>query len=173
MGRGFEIFSIFEKIKQPRKKKKPSGNYSEVYTKYLEMKLDHDSGEMVGQVLKGPFSGQRFSRLSVNDIIQLRKECQKEDLQSVPLLDAFLDHIQPKWRDHPDVQPETNDAEPKRKDINIEEAYAILGINKGASEEEIRTAHKNLMKKLHPDQGGSTYLAAKINQAKDLLLSYK
>ncbi len=169
-GRGSNIFSIFAR-KKTEHSPRETGNFSEVKTKFLEMKLDHDSGEMEGIVLRGPFAGQRLSRLSVTDIIELRRECQKTDVQSVPLLEAFLDHIQPKWREHPNAQSETaQNTPPPRRSMSPEEALEILGLPKGATEEQIRQAHRNLMKKFHPDQGGSTYIAAKINEAKDLLL---
>ena len=54
--------------------------------------------------------------------------------------------------------------------MDVEEAYATLGLEPGASADAVKQAHRRLMKKLHPDQGGSTYLASKINQAKDVLL---
>lgn len=169
-GKGSNIFSIFAR-KKTEHTPRETGNFSEVKTKFLEMKLDHDSGEMEGVVLRGPFAGQRLSRLSVTDIIELRKECLDADVQSVPLLEAFLDHIQPKWREHPNAKNnEEQNTPPPRTSMSPEEALEILGLTKGANEEQIRQAHRNLMKKFHPDQGGSTYLAAKINEAKDLLL---
>lgn len=148
-----------------------AGNTSSVKTAYLDMHLDHDTNDMDGIVLKGVFRAQRLSSLSMENILQLFKECTDKDPQSVQLLQSYLDRRYPDWRDHPDAQeqdhPSTNI---KDGPLTREDAYEILGLRPGASNEEIRQAHRTLMKKFHPDQGGSTYLATKINEAKDLLL---
>ena len=91
--------------------------------------------------------------------------------QSAALFEAYLDRRMPGWRDH----VEGDDTAGARGAANTgamtdEEAYEILGLAPGASKAEIRAAHRRLMMRVHPDQGGSTFLAAKINQAKDWLL---
>ena len=54
--------------------------------------------------------------------------------------------------------------------MSRDEAYSVLGLEPGASREEILHTHRILMTKIHPDHGGSTYLASKLNEAKDTLL---
>lgn len=159
----------------PGNASKTAGQQSRVRTAFFEMSLDHDTGDIGGQVLKGNFAGRELGELGRGELIALWSECRDEDAQSAHLLEAYLDRTQPGWRD------ETGDARAGQgaggagggKRMTVDEAYEILGLAPGASPDEIRHAHRTLMKKLHPDQGGSNYLASKINEAKDLLLGGK
>ena len=146
------------------------GGRSSVRSIYLEMELDHDTGAMNGQVLGGSYEGRRLDDLDVPDLQRLYREV-ATDPESLALLEAYLDRRLPGWRE--DVERDAaagpgpaTDAGP----MTDEEAYQVLGLAPGASEAEIRAAHRSLMKGVHPDQGGSTFLAAKINEAKDRLL---
>lgn len=146
------------------------GQTSEVETATLRMALDHDSGEMQGTVLRGRFEGRDLEGMSFGELIQLLAECHANDEQSVSLLETYLDREQgPDWRDHAKEEGAQSGATAGAP-ITKEEAYEVLGLKPGASPEDVKEAHHRLMLKMHPDQGGSTYLASKINQAKDLLL---
>jgi hypothetical protein len=148
---------------------KSPGQASRVRTACLEMELDHDSGALRGRILTGRHQGAALDDLDVPTLIALLSEI---DEDSVPLLAAYLDRRQPHWREHaPDDGAAANGGRPSRDGkMTEEEAYQILGIQPGASAQDITRAHRSLMKKLHPDQGGSTYLAARINEAKDVLV---
>ena len=153
------------------------GQASAVETAWLAMSLDHDSGAMDGRVRAGRFAGQSLSALGLADLRALLDECRLADPDSVPLVEAYLDRVHgPSWRDQGEAgtQEAPGDAgsapRPPRGGMSREEAYEILGLAAGAGTEAVKEAHRRLMQKLHPDHGGSTYLAAKINQAKDLLL---
>ncbi len=149
------------------------GQASEISTRFLKMTLDHDSGEMSGEVLDGRFSGRRLDELTLEQLIELWRECQAEDRQSAVVLEAYLDRTQgDAWREAAGAGPREEGASASGAGgaMSRDEACAILGVESGASEAEIRAAHRRLMQKVHPDHGGSNYLAAKINQAKDLLL---
>ena len=134
------------------------------------MALDHDSGEMQGTVVRGRFEGRSLDSMSFDELIQLLAECQASDEQSVNLLETYLDREQgPDWRDHSAAGGAQSGATANAP-MTRDEAHEILGLKAGASPEDVKEAHHRLMLKMHPDQGGTTYLASKINQAKDLLL---
>lgn len=149
--------------------RKSPGQTSRVVTDYLEMELDHDTGAMRGRVLKGSFVGRAIEDLSPAELATLWQECRFEDPQSAQVIEAYLDTAHPSWRDDMARGHKGRESASGGK-MSREEAYEILGLAPGASEEDIRRAHRELMLKLHPDRGGSSYLAAKINQAKDVLL---
>jgi hypothetical protein len=147
------------------------GSVSRVRSAMIEMELDHDTGAMNGSVLAGTFAGRRLDDLDQTGLRRLYEECQVADVDGVRLLEAYLDRRFAGWRE--DAQPHGDSragAQPKAGAMTEQEAYEVLGLQAGASVDDIRRAHRTLMKRLHPDQGGSTYLAARVNLAKDILL---
>jgi hypothetical protein len=151
-----------------------SGQTSDVETAWLRMRLDHDTGILHGTVLQGRFAGRFLGEMSIPELAELLARLRVNDPDSAAVLEAYLDRVRPEWRAS-DAGPEEEmrEAPPSTATAGAmtrEEAYRILGLPRGADEKAIRDAHRKLMLKLHPDQGGSTYLAAKINQAKDLLI---
>jgi hypothetical protein len=150
------------------------GQTSEIATRFLRMTLDHDSGVMSGEVLEGRFMGRRLEELELDELVELWRECQLADRQSAAVLEAYLDRSRGEaWRETAGAAAggEGAGAGADGGVMSRDEAYSILGLEPGASKDEVREAHRRLMQKVHPDHGGSNYLAAKINEAKDLLLS--
>ncbi len=147
------------------------GQSSDVETDYLRMSLDHDTGELNGTILEGPFRGRLIEELSLEELLALLRDCRVNDAQSAELIESYLDRVHgPEWRGG-DAGAHAGDGGPSDgRPMTVDEAYEILGVRRGADADEIRDAHRKLMLKIHPDQGGSTYLAAKINQAKEILL---
>ena len=152
------------------------GQTSTVTTAFLRMSLDHDTGSMSGTVLRGQFAGLRVEELGVGDLLALLRECRAEDEEGARLLEAYLDRLHPDWRDelaggrNSNAGAKGGGTRPASGDVSVEEAYAILGVKPGATADQIKEAHRRLMVKLHPDHGGSDYLATKINRARDVLL---
>jgi hypothetical protein len=152
-------------------KRKSPGQKSGVRTAALEMALDHDSGRMEGRCLKGRFAGRELSSLVERELLQLLDELRTTDPQGAVLEEAYLDRRCGGWRDRKTESREKAKRSSRGASMTVNEAYDVLGLRPGAKEEHIRTAHRRLMMKFHPDQGGSTYLAARINAAKEVLLS--
>lgn len=146
---------------------KSKGQTSRVRSAYLEMELDHDSGDMRGRIVAGRHQGVALERLDVKTLAGLLGEFDEE---SRALLVAYLDRRHPGWSEHTQGDAAAGRAATSSGKMTEQEAYQILGLEAGASAAAISRAHRTLMKKMHPDQGGSTYLAARINEAKEILL---
>jgi hypothetical protein len=144
------------------------GNVSAVRSYYFSMELDHDTGAVTGNVVAGQYAGADLMDLGEVETRLLLAEVEG-DADSMSLLESWLDANRSGWREYFAAQdageaPEEMSADP------LAEAYAVLGLKPGASDDDIRAAHRELMKGVHPDHGGSSYLASKINAARDLLL---
>ena len=151
----------------PQNSPKNERQRSSAQTAYLAMTLDHQTGHMDGTILQGPHEGRLLSSLSMKALVDLYSFYLRDDEDSAKLLAAFIErHFGHHWQ---------SDSQNTRSNANLEldreEALSILGLDSSASEEDIVAAHRRLIQKVHPDRGGSDYLASRINQAKDSLLS--
>lgn len=145
--------------------------HSLVRTAALEMELDHDTGRLEGLVLAGRSEGKMLGAMSLTDLGQLYQEL-AVDPDSRQLLETYLDGRFPTWRlDTQTYRGERLRVTPSPGAMTKEEAYKILGLETGAAATDVRKAHRRLMQRLHPDVGNASFLAARINEAKDILLS--
>jgi DnaJ domain len=142
---------------------------STIRTEYFDMELRHDDGSMDGTVLLGSFEKRRLSTLQLPELLELYREC-GNDADSAQVLEAFIDRVFPDWREHAQAGYEGSAMAADDSVMTESLALEILGLDKGADKEEIGKAHRSLMQKMHPDRGGSDYLAQKINAAKDFLM---
>jgi hypothetical protein len=148
--------------------RRSEGQKSSVRTAMLAMELDHDTGTLDGEVLAGQFKGRRLRSMSFDELLRFLPECRTAGDQSANLLEAYLDRMHDGWRST-SGQGKRAGPMPPSGSMTRDEAYAVLGLRSNASKEDIRSAHRRLMKQYHPDHGGSDYLASKINQAKEIL----
>ncbi|GAB3287177.1 DnaJ domain-containing protein [Parahaliea aestuarii] len=142
---------------------------STVETACLRVHLDHVTGKLSGEVLKGPFSDWFLDEMDRGQLDELMQYCQREDSDSAQLLAGYVEQRFP----GSDSGQQQTGGEQRSADsggMTRKEALAILGLGQDASDDEISAAHRSLIQKLHPDRGGSDYLAARINEAKDFLL---
>nr|WP_246589989.1 molecular chaperone DnaJ [Marinobacterium ramblicola] len=150
-----------------------SGGRSQVRSRMIAMSLAHDSGSMDGEVLEGSLCGRQLSSLSKEEFLQLLRECRDSDRDSTRLLETYLDkRFGAAWRaDDPGGTGSKDEGGPRDgPSMTREEALAILGLEPGADRVAIIEAHRRLIQRNHPDRGGSTWLASRINEAKTLLL---
>jgi hypothetical protein len=158
------------RMKRPTAKLEP-GKHSTVRTAALEMELDHDTGSLEGLVLAGRHEGKMLGTMSLAELQQLYREL-PGDPESRQLLETYLDGRFPIWRKDAEADGgEGLGVSPGSGAMTKEEAYKILGLEAGAAAADVRKAHRRLMQRLHPDIGGTSFLAARINEAKDVLLS--
>lgn len=147
------------------------GKRSMVRSAAFEMELDHDTGTLSGVVIAGRYEGRVLAQLSIEELGALWLDLEA-DGESRALLEAYLDRRAPTWREDVNAHAHTRfTGPPSTGPMTDQEAYQILGLEPGAHETEIREAHRRLMMAVHPDRGGSTFLAARINEAKDILLT--
>lgn len=149
------------------------GQASDVETGWLAMGLDHDSGRMFGRVKAGRFAGRELADLDLPLLLELLGELASVDPEGVPLLEAWLDRAHPDWREaaaHHAPGSGAPRGRPSGGPMTRAEAFEVLGLAEGADEGAIRAAHRRLMRAAHPDQGGSDWLAARLNEARDVLL---
>lgn len=148
------------------------GGASKVESAFLEMELDHNSGEMRGRIRSGRFEGTALDDMGLPDLISLHQEYRRADTESARLLAAYMDRNYPDWRDNGDDSESGGEQSPESSagHMSHDEALRVLGLEDGAGEDEIKSAHHRLIGSLHPDRGGSAYLASKINEARDVLL---
>jgi hypothetical protein len=142
---------------------------SSIQTNHLSATLDHGSGHIDGEIIEGPHKGWLLSELSIMQLEDLLTHYQTEDEESAELLEAYIDQRRQQADQNTEQQRTANRAASDQS--ARAEALAILGLDEGSTEEEVVAAHRSLIQKLHPDRGGNDFLAAKINQAKDILLN--
>lgn len=140
-----------------------------IKTEFLEAVIDSETGAISGTVTRGIFSGRALSDLRALDVALVWHDCRFVDQRSADLIERYLDRIHPTWRE--DVARGEREMRDTEGRMQPQQAHEILGLAPPATEEEIRRAHRDLMLKLHPDRGGSTYLSAQVNEAKDVLLA--
>jgi hypothetical protein len=148
---------------------------SRVRSAMIEMELDRATGAIRGVILAGPQEGRRLDSLTRPQLLELYNVCLSDDPEGARLLEAYLDRRFAGWRSAGQGEQNARSGASggngtRRGSITEDEAYEILGLKKGAPASEIARAHRDLMKKLHPDHGGTTDLAARVNEAKDVLM---
>ncbi|GJM12877.1 MAG: hypothetical protein DHS20C12_12800 [Pseudohongiella sp.] len=142
---------------------------STIRTEFFEMELRHDDGSMDGTVLQGKFSQSRLSKLQMTELIEILKEC-GQDADSAQVLEAYMDRAFPEWREQTQAGYHGTDSAVEESTMTEALALEILGLDASADKKQVTKAHRSLMQKMHPDRGGSDYLAQKINAAKDFLI---
>ena len=146
---------------------------SRVTTATIDMTLDHSTGTIDGLIKQGPFVGRQLSQLSLAELTSVYAYCQQNDGEALRLVQTYAARARSgEWQEPHDEQEQGQDSNHPAPNnaMSVAEARQILGVNDSASKQDIVQAHRSLMSRLHPDKGGSNYLAAKVNSAKQCLL---
>ena len=133
-----------------------------VETATLSLRIDPATGTMSGTVLRGRHAGCDLTMLRRSQIEEIFVDCLENDPDSAPLLEAWIARMQP--------GDEADAPRPGASPMGREEALAVLGLHEDASPDQVRAAYLRLMRVAHPDRGGSDWLAARLNEARDTLL---
>lgn len=141
-----------------------TGQTSDLETRHLYIRLNHENGSIDGEVREGLFAGRQLSSMKLDELITLLRICEAEDTPSAKILKTYMDRVHENWQEK---------TAPFESVMKRKEAASILGVAQNATPDEVRKAYHKLMAGVHPDHGGSSYLASKINQAKDVLLNVK
>ena len=148
-------------------KPRQPGQQSTIRTRFLAMSLDHETAEMQGEVVEGGFSGRQLSNMGLEELLKLLSEC-NADSDSAQLLQAYLARAHPGWEESGGTRKQAEGG--SYEEMARAHALEVLGLEEGTERADIVAAHRDLMRKLHPDRGGNDYLAKKVNAAKDFLL---
>ena len=144
-----------------------------IRTSMVEVEIDAESGLRDGLVLAGKLAGRALSSLSEEELAAFVQQAAEADPDALGLLEPYLDRRLPAWREAVQAHMRGRPPEPRQPGVMaLEEAYQVLGLQPGATREAVIAAHRALIQKLHPDKGGSAYLAAKLNAARDLLAAH-
>lgn len=158
------LIRLFPMLASLKSQTAGASKQSTVTTQLLRMHLNHETGALSGEVLDGPHKDWLLQEMTREQLESLRQYCEDNDPESMQLLEGYLEQR------FQDSTQESRSQEPfEPGGMSRKEALEILGLGEDADRDAIVEAHRKLMQKLHPDRGGSDYLAAKINQAKDLL----
>ena len=161
---GFKLPAMFDPIGRARR--------SEIRTMALLVSIDLGSGDLDASILAGTFAGRGLGKLSPHELVAFAREMATIDPQGLNLVAQDLDRRAPGWRQHVQFDAAAGQGPAaSMSEMRDEEAYQVLGLEPGATEEAIRAAHRALIARFHPDRGGSTYLASMVNRAKDIALA--
>jgi hypothetical protein len=172
---GFWLIGVSRRAPAARRRApRRAAGVSRVRSAMIEMELDHATGQMHGIILAGPEEGKSLDQMIRPQCEALYRLCVRADPEGARLLEVYLDRRFPRWRSAGNKENDAGAFEPggtpRQGGMSEDEAYEVLGLHKGASRDDVMRSHRSLIKKLHPDHGGSTDLAARVNEAKDVLM---